>query len=169
MTFNNIQRGFTLIELLVVIAIIGILAGIVLVALGGARSKGSDAGIQGNLDAIRTQAEVYANDNLNNYGVQAITTAAFGNSCGSVGMWGNPTIAAATKTAASNASLAQLNGTPNSAAVCGSTNGAWFIAVPLKSDTANAWCTDSVGKVEKVLLTALSSAAQISALNYACP
>src|SRR3989344_5729854 len=61
-------RGFTLIELLVVIAIIGILSSIVLVSLGNARSKGIDAGVQGNLNTIRTQAEIYASDHQNSYG-----------------------------------------------------------------------------------------------------
>src|SRR3989344_6917041 len=62
--FSRTNRGFTLIELLVVIAIIGILAGIVLVSLGGARTSARDARRQSDIRQIVTAQELYYNDNL---------------------------------------------------------------------------------------------------------
>ena len=56
------MRGFTLIELLVVIAIIGILIGISLVALQGARAAGRDARRKGDLEQIRSALEIYRSD-----------------------------------------------------------------------------------------------------------
>ena len=61
--FTKKHRGFTLIELLVVIAIIGILASIVLVSLGGARTKAKDASVKANMDTMRLAVEMYATGN----------------------------------------------------------------------------------------------------------
>jgi len=74
------KKGFTLIELLVVIAIIGILSGIVLVSLGGARSKARDAKRQSDIQQVVVAQEMWYNDNESyfttstEHGVPAIGT-----------------------------------------------------------------------------------------------
>ena len=67
LSLNKKTRGFTLIELLVVIAIIGILAGIVLVSLSGARSKARDAVRQSDIRQISLAMEMYYDSNNGAY------------------------------------------------------------------------------------------------------
>ena len=54
--------GFTLIELLVVTSIIGILAGLLLLVLAGAKEKGRDAACRSNLRQLQICWEMYASD-----------------------------------------------------------------------------------------------------------
>lgn len=57
------DKGFTLIELLVVIAIIGILAAIIIVALGSTRPRARDARRKSDLDSTRTAIVAWLNSN----------------------------------------------------------------------------------------------------------
>lgn len=60
---NKNQKGFTLIEVLVVIAIIGMLAGLVLIALNNARAKGRDGKRTADFKQIVTAMALYYNQN----------------------------------------------------------------------------------------------------------
>lgn len=58
----TIKRGFTLVELLVVIAIIGLLASVVLAALGQSRQKAETAKAKSDFRSISHALELYRQD-----------------------------------------------------------------------------------------------------------
>lgn len=61
---NNSKKGFTLIEVLIVVSIIGLLASVVLVGLGGFRSRGRDARRVQDLRSLQNGLELfYARNN----------------------------------------------------------------------------------------------------------
>src|SRR3989344_440916 len=139
------SRGFTLIELLVVIAIIGILSAVVLASLNTARSKGSDAAVQSDLDSIRTQAEIYYGGTGNN---SYAADGTGGSSC-TADVFADTTITNAinaAKTANRGANL-----------VCNNTTTAYAVASRLNSSSTTYWCIDSTG-VSRQVTTALGTA-----------
>jgi type II secretory pathway pseudopilin PulG len=75
--------GFTFIEILVIVAIVGILVGIVLVSLGGARVSTRDARRQADIQQIASALESYFNAN-SFYVSSAVVPSAIGTSLVSV-------------------------------------------------------------------------------------
>ena len=149
MQWRSLQ-GFTLIELLVVIAIIGILSTIVLVSLSTTRTSSADTSIKANLAEIRAQAEIYAAEHYDSYGLfngGAVPPLNSNSSCltqSSGNMFADPTI----KQAMTNARVSGNNVMTCFIAIDGKS---WAVAIALKSNAANAWCVDSNGV--SVLLT----------------
>jgi len=83
MKLKLIKKGFTLIELLVVITIIGILSGLIVVAMNGAVNSANDARRKANIGAISRAILTYGITNGNKYPVQT-TQCDLGSNCANV-------------------------------------------------------------------------------------
>lgn len=59
----RLKKGFTLLELIIVIAIIGILATVILAALGSAKEKGRDGRRERDIHEIQTALGLYHTSN----------------------------------------------------------------------------------------------------------
>ncbi len=128
------HKGFTLIELLVVVAIIGILASVVLAALGSARGKATEAKVKSEMSSMRAQAEIYYIGNSNSYGSAT--------DCTTTGTIFTDTTAGSDSLQKLVSSVNGANGSSTTDITCLSIGTAWVLRST--SGTPN-WCVDSAG------------------------
>ncbi|MCK9393558.1 MAG: prepilin-type N-terminal cleavage/methylation domain-containing protein [Candidatus Paceibacterota bacterium] len=129
------NKGFTLIELLVVIAIIGILAGIIVVSMGGAQNAAKDAKVQSTLSQMRTAAQMYYMNN-NNY----------------------TSLAADTNYAALASSLSSIS-TVTTVIKTGNADYCAYATIP--SAPTTYWCVDSAGNSKVSTVTSCVAATAV--------
>lgn len=146
------RGGFTLVELLVVVAIIGILATVVLTALGSSKKKGNDAAVKSNLDTIRSVSEIFYSDNGNLYlpsggATFTLATCPVYNAAGTNMFAVNKLIASAITEAVKR----------GSGSACYNSVMGWAVAVGLTETANTSWCVDSGGTARMVPSVPLSA------------
>lgn len=155
MKHHIFRRGFTLVELLVVIAIIGILAGVILVALSTSRQKGNDVHLVGSVKQLRSTMEsdrstlVYNNSfDVSGGSIALSNSGDYGTLEADIVQYGTPGIAVGS--AISNADASGLIVATDGDGSGGTWNtDASVFAIRAKLSNGSYFCIDSTGGTDQ--------------------
>lgn len=140
----NNRKGFTLIELLVVIAIIGVMSSVVMASLNNARSKGKDASIKASMSSIRSQVELYYDNNGNSYApVTALAITTSSNICTTQTAVNNVLGDVNVKNALLGIDVQNGTDAVTGAITCVASSTGWAVSSPL--NLGGNWCVDYKG------------------------